>query len=171
MPCHGGSSCNFCGCEVLVWRVISVKGDQMEKRSCKSTLLFSWLSSAEILNKKGKIIQADNNELSHQLSDKDFKYYSNVIDYREETHVFLHTFCRIYIQKHTGWDLRTIYKVLMISKEPYVVRDNQYSMFLAMKYEGVPIWRAVSPKISKDNQEFFWNRLLSLKQTFELDDK
>jgi hypothetical protein len=162
MTC-GGSSCNFCGCEVLTNTANVMLDSKKIGVPCHHTLLYSWLSTGEILTKQGKLIKATNNEISERLADKDYNYYTNRPDFYPETSVFLHTFCRVFIMKHTGWNLKTIYEILLDSKEPYVVHDNQDNMMTAMRREGIPIWRAVSPKISKDNQEFFQQRLQTVR--------
>jgi hypothetical protein len=156
MTC-GGSSCNFCGCEVSTDTSNIMLDGKKIGVLCYRTLLYSWLSTGEILTKQGKIIKATNIDISETLVDKDYNYYYH------DTSVFLHTFCRVFIMKHTGWNLKTIYEILLDSREPYVVRDNQDHLMTAMRREGVPIWRAVSPKISKDNQEFFQQRLQTLR--------
>lgn len=162
MTC-GGSSCNFCGCEVLTNTANVMLDGKKIGIPCYHTLLYSWLSTGEILTKQGKLIRATNNEISERLADENFNYYTNRPNFFRETSVFLHSFCRVYVMKHTGWNLKTLYEILLQSKEPYVVNDNQDNMMTAMRREGVPIWRAVSPKISKDNQEFFQNRLHALR--------
>lgn len=173
MPTYGGSCCDFCGCEICCGAYSDP--DVRYKLRLEDSVFLSWLVSGEILDKRGKIHDHLSNETIHVMMDanKGFKKYTNIKthwiddkDYFEG--VFLHPFCRLFIEKRTLWNRKQIFKILRTKRQPYIVHDQQACMFHSMRHEGVPFWRAINPRLNEENRDWFSNRLQELKEHAEL---
>lgn len=183
MPCYGGSCCDFCGLEIGTgnYTYFSDAATKTKLRLIiRDSIFFSWLDSSEILTERGKICDNLTNETIYVMEDINdhFKKYTNIklhwvdnIKYYEG--VFLHAFCRIYIEKRKPlWTRKQLFQILKKDREPYAVSDEQVHLFQGMEWSGVPMWRAVNPRYNQENKEWFenrFNRLISVAKELWID--
>lgn len=147
MPSYGASSCDFCGCEIMY-------------RSDDKNL--KWLSTGELLLRKGLILKVKYTDLLGMLSDWSGKYYTNN-KFEKDHAIFLHTFCRTFIQQNTKWEPKLIYSKLSQNQEPSLVRDQQGNFVVGIQKEGKDLWRINDPTTNDNNKSWFLNRINLLK--------
>lgn len=175
MPCYGGSCCDFCGLEIGVsnCRIECPYGNKSSRFIMGDSIFFIWLRTSELICEKGKIHDNLRSNLTFEMEDINDNYqrytnckFWNIQKTQKKQNlkegVFLHAFCRIFIEKRTNWDRKTIFQVLRKQRQPYVVNDNQVNLFSAMEFEKVPIWRAVNPRYNQENRDFFSERIQQL---------
>lgn len=178
MPCYGGSCCDFCGLEIGVahFRKYDENRKPQYTLNLKDSIFLSWLNTEEILTEKGKVCDRLSNDTIYVMMDANDKYkrYTNMkLDWVDNKDffegVFLHAFCRMFVEKKTRWTRKQIYSILRQKREPYAVSDRQVNFFVGMEWSKVPMWRAINPHYNDENREWFQNRLKQLMSTAEND--
>lgn len=142
MPAYGSSYCNFCGCEIL---------HQTKDNERK------WLSSGEILLRKGSLIKARCSSFVGIVSDSGDKNYSNDISDANQS-VFLHTFCLKFIQNKSKLSLTEIFVKLKKNKQVPIVDNKQTEFISTLEKEGGDLWRTIDPSKNVLNMKWFVER-------------
>jgi hypothetical protein len=121
-----------------------------------------WLSTAELLLRKGLILKVKYSDFLGMLADYSGKYYTNN-KYENNHAIFLHTFCRTFIQQNTKWPLNVIYSKLSQDQEPSLVKNQQGRFIDAITDEGKDLWRINDPTKDETNKSWFDRRINLLK--------
>lgn len=170
MPCYGESCCDFCGCQVAA--TLDANDSDDEKYTEKYDFIqYGWLTSAEVIDEQGNVYENMIPNLMYELENDDQQYTNTCLHWVKEggrlkEGVFLHNFCRTFIQNQTGWSTKQIFDILKNHRQKFVYDDHQSSIYDAIE-DGtlVDTWRAEHPEKNEQNFSFFRQRIQDLLNT------
>jgi hypothetical protein len=163
MPCYGESCCDFCGNQIGARKRWHNESDDEKDQDDPK---FDWLSTSELIDSSGVIHDYLSPNLMYEMEDDDDdnkRYTNKKLDSIDNVHlyegVFLHTFCRQYLEDQTGWSPKRIFKILRTIRQPFNYKDHQRGVWDAIESGELESWRAKRPDINDKNGHFFQKRL------------